>query len=829
MTRDTIDFGIDLGTTNSVIAVSEGGEIEVIKNGLHSITPSMIFIDKRGREVIGHAAAQNLTRPTTAADVQSEFKREMGTSEVRSFSAAGREMSPTELSAMVLKELRNTAAERFGSAPIAAAITVPAWFDMTQRDATSQAAKLAGFEHSVLLQEPVAAAAAYGFQTESDKAYWMVYDYGIGTFDASIVSIRDGQLTVVKHGGDNYLGGADFDRTIVDEFLVPAVRKEYDLDDLDRSNIASCAKTKARFAMLQAYAEKMKMNLSRDEEDKVFEESLFDDNSGDPVDLECTIKRSEFELAIEKFVHKSIDITSELIDDCGLKSGDIEKILLVGGSTFVPLVQHWVESFGIPVDRSMDPMTVVAYGAAVFASSQRIPKEMRSVAPVVAGSARVELEYEPVGKDLKPPVAGKVSVDGGPPPAGTSVELKRSDDGWASGRLLLDGKGFFMTDVMLREKGQSSFAIEVCDKSGTVMECTPSKFAITYGMSVGKATLPSGIQVGLADGTVMMILPAGTTLPATSAIIEWRIDRRIRKGSSDELRIPILCGDEPEAELNLAGTTVILKGTDISGDLPAGSEILIVFEVCESGTSSISFTIPLLDETFEFKQSSVLEHESAETMWERLRSIRSRLQELEEKGEIAGQSEAVREVRAYAASDDLSEIDRLIEKWEGGDAVAAGQARNSLVAAAKKLKELGQLVEWPAKLAAFDELKDDARRSVHEYGDGDDRKMMDSVLAEVDRSITDQDPRMLDRAESQLRVLHAQMLQKNPVVLDLQVRQLDHLVRDVRVLVDRFGADSDVERFKKLLSRVPTVIQSGKSDDLVAAFEALMQDIVNGG
>ena len=565
--------------------------------------------------------------------------------------------------------------------------------------------------------------------------------------------------------------------------------------------------------MLQAHAEKMKMNLSRGEEDEVFEESLFDDNSGDPVDLECTIKRSEFELAIEKFVHKSIDITSELIDDCGLKSGDIEKILLVGGSTFVPLVQHWVESLGIPVDRSMDPMTVVAYGAAVFASSQRIPKEMRSVAPVVAGSARVELEYEPVGKDLKPPVAGKVSVDGGPPPAGTSVELKRSDDGWASDRLLLDGKGFFMTDVMLREKGQSSFAIEVCDQSGTVMECTPSKFAITYGMSVGKATLPSGIQVGLADGSVMMILPAGTTLPATSDTRTVNTIKPLKKGSDDELRIPILSGDELEAELNLVGTTFILKGGDISRDIPEGTEVQILVTICEAGTSAIAFTIPLLDETFEVKQSSELEHESAETMWERLRSIRSRLQELEEKGEIAGQSEAVREVRAYAASDDLSEIEKLIKLWDSGDAVSAGQARSSLVAAAKKLKELGGKVEWPAKIAEFEELKDEARRSVHEHGDADDRKIMDDVLVEADRAIAAKDPKMLDRAESQLRGVHIGMLQKDPA---FWAGFLQHLA-------SQRSKFSNQARAEQLLGEGAMAMKRGDVDSLKSVVQDLLQ------
>ena len=214
--------------------------------------------------------------------------------------------------------------------------------------------------------------------------------------------------------------------------------------------------------------------------------------------------RPEFDAAILKYVEKSIAITRELIAECDLKPGDIEKVLLVGGSTFVPLVQSQVEALGIPVDRSMDPMTVVAHGAAVFAGSQRMPKAMRAAEPVKAGAARVELEYEPTGKDLEPPVVGKVSVDGGQPPAGTTVELKRTDEGWTSGQTRVGrARGSSRRRCVLREKGKSEFAIEVRDAGGNVpWRARRRSFSMQYGMSVAKATLPSGIQVALADGSV---------------------------------------------------------------------------------------------------------------------------------------------------------------------------------------------------------------------------------------------------------------------------------------------------------------------------------------
>ncbi|MDZ4821751.1 MAG: Hsp70 family protein [Planctomycetota bacterium] len=818
MARATIDFGIDLGTTNSVIAVVNEGQIEVIKNGLHQITPSAVYADTRGTIYRGNAAISKFLTVKTASDVQVEFKREMGQKVSRQFDAAGLSMSPEQLSAEILIELRRAAKERFGSEPNAAVITVPAMFELPQNDATARAAKLAGFQHSMLLQEPVAAAAAYGFQSDANRAYWLVYDLGGGTFDASIVAVRDGQLSVVLHSGDNYLGGADFDRAIVDQLIVPSLRDKYDLSGLERVNAARDKLTKGRLSKLKVIAEELKKNLSRSELEQLFVEDAFQDDSDDPVDVEMKITRSVFEGLIHTQVQKSLDITARLIQDAGLRPKDIDKVLLVGGSTYVPLVQQQIATLGIPVDRTLDPLTVVAHGAAVFASAQRMPKAMTGSVPVAVGTARVELEYEPVVKELTPMVGGKVTVSNMAPPPGAVVTIDRDDSrGWTSGDMPLDVKGRFFTTVQLREKGQSVFKLNVRDAAGTSLPCSPDQFAITYGTTVAKASLPQSVSVGLADGTSVVLLKAGETLPCISERVQKRTIRDLKKGSKDSLPIPFLTGHHKLSELNQVGILFSLNGADIARDVPKGTKVEIVVEVDTSGTAKATITIPLLDQQqFEVKHDSELRHETAEVMRDRVQAIEARLDELAEKAEAAGESTAGREVAAFRAAAVLEEIEQKIELWDNGDAVAAGQARNLLVDAAKKVHELAAKVEWPARVAEYEERKASVRRSVHDHGDPQDQQTLATLIDEGDQAVRAKEPRMLESADRRLAQLGYAMNRRDPAFLAgflaylaqqeanfLDRRRGQQLLEEGAIALRRKDSDAMASIIQELLSLLP--------------------------
>ena len=235
MQRTTIDFGIDLGTTNSTIAVIDGVDARVIPNKVGSgITPSAIWIDPRGRLQVGQEAKQRaLVSDSENGDLEFKLRMGLGAQGKKVFVRSGRAMLPEELSSEVLKSLKIDVQTNMGEELRAAVICVPAAFENSQTNATMKAAKLAGFGLSPLLLEPVAASLAYGFQTESENVYWMVYDFGGGTFDAAVMRIRDGLIQVVSYDGNNFRGGKLIDWDIVTKKLIPSLGQQFNLPDFD--------------------------------------------------------------------------------------------------------------------------------------------------------------------------------------------------------------------------------------------------------------------------------------------------------------------------------------------------------------------------------------------------------------------------------------------------------------------------------------------------------------------------------------------------------------------------------------------------------------------
>lgn len=288
MARTEIDFGIDLGTTNSCISVMNGQDPEVFKNneGIE-YTPSAVWIDKKGSTFVGRRAKERLE--DDIGNAFSEFKLQMGTDAIYTFVRSGQHMTPEQLSAEVLKALKGDVFQKSGEDVQAAVITVPAAFELPQCEATKRAAQLAGLVSSPLLQEPVAAALAYGFNTEKDNVFWLVYDLGGGTFDAAVIQVRDGVIQVVNHVGDNHLGGKLIDWAIVEELLIPSVCREYRLSDFRRGN----PKWISAIAKLKGEAEKAKIRLSRDASAEIIIEFLCQDDRGDPVRFEYDLRRED--------------------------------------------------------------------------------------------------------------------------------------------------------------------------------------------------------------------------------------------------------------------------------------------------------------------------------------------------------------------------------------------------------------------------------------------------------------------------------------------------------------------------------------------------------
>ncbi|WP_424237249.1 molecular chaperone DnaK [Bhargavaea ginsengi] len=343
-------IGIDLGTTNSVVAVLEGGEPKVIPNPEGNRTTPSVVSFKNGERQVGEVAKrQSITNPNTIMSV----KRLMGTNE--KVSAEDRDYSPQEVSAMILQYLKGYAEDYLGEKVSKAVITVPAYFNDAARQATKDAGRIAGLEVERIINEPTAAALAYGLdKTESEQTI-LVYDLGGGTFDVSILELGDGVFEVRATAGDNQLGGDDFDQAIMD-WLVAEFKKENGID---------LSKDKMAMQRLKDAAEKAKKDLSGITSAQISLPFITAGEAG-PMHLEMTLSRAKFDELTANLVERTMVPTRQALKDAGLSPDELDQVILVGGSTRIPAVQEAIKkATGKEPHRGVNPDEVVAMGAAV--------------------------------------------------------------------------------------------------------------------------------------------------------------------------------------------------------------------------------------------------------------------------------------------------------------------------------------------------------------------------------------------------------------------------------------------------------------------------------
>ena len=344
-------IGIDLGTTNSCVAVVEGGKPVVIANAEgERTTPSVVAFTKDGERLVGGAAKRQLA--TNAGRTVTSIKREMGTDyRVR---IDGKELTAQEISAMILTKLRRDAESYLGEKVTEAVITVPAYFDDSQRKATQDAGRIAGLDVLRIINEPTAAAVAYGLDNEAPQKI-LVYDLGGGTFDVSIIEIEDGTFTVLATGGDTRLGGDDFDQRIVDH-LVHEFKKT-DRIDLTRDPAA--------MGRLKEEAEKAKKELSSSPTAQINLPFIAVGKDG-PHHMDVTLTRAQFEMMTGDLLARTIDPVNNALRDAGISASELGKVLLVGGSTRMPAVARQVrEILGKEPSHALNPDECVAMGAAI--------------------------------------------------------------------------------------------------------------------------------------------------------------------------------------------------------------------------------------------------------------------------------------------------------------------------------------------------------------------------------------------------------------------------------------------------------------------------------
>ncbi|AUD13737.1 MULTISPECIES: molecular chaperone DnaK [unclassified Planococcus (in: firmicutes)] len=343
-------IGIDLGTTNSAVAVLEGGEPKIIPNPEGNRTTPSVVSFKNGERQVGEVAKrQSITNPNTIQSV----KRLMGTQE--KVTAEGKEYTPQEVSAMILQYIKGYAEDYLGEKVTKAVITVPAYFNDAERQATKDAGRIAGLEVERIINEPTAAALAYGLDKMEKDETVLVYDLGGGTFDVSILELGDGVFEVKSTAGDNRLGGDDFDKLIID-YLVQEFKKENGID---------LSKDKMATQRLKDAAEKAKKDLSGVTSTQISLPFITAGEAG-PLHMEMSLSRAKFDELTSSLVERTMGPTRQALKDAGISASELDRVILVGGSTRIPSVQEAVKKeTGKDPHKGVNPDEVVAMGAAV--------------------------------------------------------------------------------------------------------------------------------------------------------------------------------------------------------------------------------------------------------------------------------------------------------------------------------------------------------------------------------------------------------------------------------------------------------------------------------
>lgn len=819
MTRTAIDYGIDLGTTNSSIAVLVGTVSDVIQNREAAVsTPSAIWFDKRGKQYVGKPARDQYFSDEENAAV--EFKLRMGQKDWRkTFQRSGKQMLPEEMSAEVLKSLKADVYMAKREDLHAAVITVPAAFELPQCDATRRAAQLAGLTVCPFLQEPVAAALAYGFQSVSNNMFWLVYDFGGGTFDAAVIQVRDGIIQVVNHAGDNYLGGKNVDWDIVEKLLAPQLIREHPLPEFSRRNPT----WRSVFAKLKYAAEDAKIQVSRTGspfEIFIADLDLCADARGKVIDFQFVLTPTALEEITTPWIEQSIRLCHKTLDEKRLHAQDIEKIILSGGSTQFPWLHNRLsKEFGIPLEFSIDPTTVVARGAAVFAGSQRL--EALGLPPEI-GTYAIQLEYDPIGNDIEPMVGGKVTPPAGVSVGGLRVEIIEQRSQWRSGNITLATGGTFMTTVLAEKGRRCEYELILSDNTGRRLPCRPDRFTYTIGISAGDPFLTQnlGVAEDWNKSCWFAILQKGKPLPARGTVL-FHTTVALRKNepyhaSENVIRVPFIEGGNPKADRNRRVEVIEIRPDDpkVKRDVPLHSDIEVTISLDASRNSKVEVFIPALDEVFPKKFNLYTAPRASDALRKELMAEISRLAELEDRAHKAG------DARANAVLDQM-EREQIVETVQRqvaaaqGDPDAQGEADRRLL----DLKALNDSVEdalrWPSIVQEAEERLEDAKEIVEAHGYSDEKSKLKKLEVDIEQSIKAKRIELLQEHLENLRGLAVGVLVRQP---DFWVGWLQYLKEQRRQIPDRDQATAN-----RLFAQGDRAIDPLDLDALQAAVRQLIR------
>lgn len=779
--------GIDLGTTNSTAAVFDGDKVTLVRNSQGSpITPSVVRIDSRGNVTVGARARRLLE--SDPDNTRGEFKRLMGTAQALRFVQSGAEKKPEELAAEVLKSLRKDIEDQLGFVPARAVISVPALFELPQSSATSEAARLAGFERVELLQEPIASALAAGWTIADSSGSWLVYDLGGGTFDVSLLETRDGLLRVVGHDGDNFLGGRDFDWAIVDWLLGQLEKKEgVKLSRAETGHAAAIRKIKLA-------AEEAKIELSRVEEAAITVPGL--EVEGNRFDLDITLDRATLERLCAPTIERSLVVCRRLLAAHGVAPGGLTRVVMVGGPSVMPTVRRQVSAaLGVQPAEGLDPMTLVAQGAAIYAATAGLEARPTALEPI--RGCKVWLQYPAMSSDLTPHVVGRLvdtAATGSSVP--TEVRLARADGLWDSAWTALDEEGAFVVGVSLVARRPNVFKVEAKNATGGVVAIDPPTLTIVQGLTISDPPLSRTIGVATAGDDVRVYFERGAPLPARRTFALHTVET-VAKGSKESLiKIPIVQGEYDAAHLCRLVGSLQITGHELRQTLPSGTELELTIELDRGGRMNARALVPTTGQVFEHVAHLLVPEAAPEVLDAQIAAIRGRLGELRTDAFRRGLPGVIDKLgKAEAALVDLA-LD--VGAAKGGDADAAQKARRSLIDLDALLESVELDRRWP-------ELEREAREAVvyatmviHEHGLPHEQALFTETARAVEKARQARDPLELQR---QLRLINRLSYAAGSRDPEVWRRRFEHCATDIGNTTDPAQAQTLVKEGRELMTK----------------------------
>jgi molecular chaperone DnaK len=810
MPRQNIDYGIDLGTTNSSIARVDDGEITIFRHAPHgkTIMPSCVHITKRGQMFVGDRAYDNLFKSDDdRCNTFAEFKRTMGEDCIYRCEREDhqRSYSSEELSAEVLKQLKLAVKDEDFASIV---ITVPADFDQVQIEATKRAAKLAGFDYCELLQEPIAASLAFFHDRKNIDGTWLVFDFGGGTFDSAIVKMDDGIMEVIDHAGDNHLGGKNIDWLIVDEIILPQLKEKFSieniLNDEHRLKEFRCA--------LKPLAELAKINLSDQNSDMIeFDEPTWRDDSGNKIDMAIRIDRSEFERLITPLIDRAVNIAKDSLQRAGIRGSDLKTVLMIGGPTYMPSLRKKVkEKISKNINVSIDPMIAVAQGAALFASTKAMPltQQRRDFSKI-----QLTLAYPTTTAESEILLGIKIEkkLTNDTIPSRLWVEITRNDLAWATGRFELK-EGVGTVKLHLINNSVNVFSVQLYNEMGNAFQGEPKSISIMQGIKIAQPPLPHDIGISAVvrgsynEEEMVPILTKGTSLPAMGEK-SFVAPRNLRPGNnSDVLKIIVWEGKGGTKPIrNVHMGEICISGDMLSTLLPEGSKIEITMRIDESRRTKVSAYIPYIDETVEkimdsdYTLSEINENELTAQIKEEM----ERLCELQNK---MAKMDTDQDDVFEPANKDLNELDDLNKKGRG-DRDRKREVQKRLNEVAAKIDEFEKKIKIPKLVSELTEQLTRLENIVGSYGNEKEEKILEQLKSEVERSINSQNAKRIEDVTDKLRQLKFAILFRQPGYWVSVLNNINESFDEIKW--------TDRSKARSLVNRGGEILASGQySDDI---------------